>query len=244
MQLTRKCDSSHTRTSSVRRRSAPVSPIPHKTPVVNGTRSCPLSSSCASHRVGSFDGEACPTPYGPCIVRRSAYSRRELCSSMRPIDAFSGASAAISSRESGPALVCGSKPCCRANAHTDVMRSSHATRRSDRMRPTRVHLPTQHQDIGASLSTRDSRETQARLNRRQELFKRALDSLVSSEETRETVSRLNHCTPPASNLAPRRRTTCKTCPYFTWQFWIWFPHQEAPFSAAIAHTVRKFGMTI
>ena len=85
-------------------RSARVSPMPSRMPVVNGMRSSP---ACAHHLAGAAP-DPCRARCGgprPCSRRRGL-----MFSSIRPMLTLSGLSAAISSRVIRPALVCGSSP--------------------------------------------------------------------------------------------------------------------------------------
>ena len=89
--------------SSASIRSARVSPIPIRIPLVNGIRSSPASPIVSRRRAGTLSGEAqCGPPF--------AESRSEAVSSMIPIEAETGRSATSSSRVITPGLRCGSSP--------------------------------------------------------------------------------------------------------------------------------------
>jgi hypothetical protein len=82
-------------------RSARVSPIPIRIPVVNGTRASPARRSVSRRAAGSLSGEPkCGPP------RRD--SRSEVVSSIRPIDAAAGRRRAKSSPVRTPGFRCGS----------------------------------------------------------------------------------------------------------------------------------------
>ena len=84
-------------------RSARVSPMPMRMPVVNGTRSSPAAAIVARRAAGSLSGE-------PKCGRPRADSRSEVVSSIAPIDALTGRRARRSSRVSTPGFRCGSSP--------------------------------------------------------------------------------------------------------------------------------------
>ena len=85
-------------------RSSRVSPIPTSSPVVNGTDWRPASSSTRSRTAGSLSGD-------PKWARpRVSWSRREVVSSIIPIDGATGLSRPISSQLRTPGLRCGSSP--------------------------------------------------------------------------------------------------------------------------------------
>ncbi len=84
-------------------RSSRVSPIPMRIPLVNGIASSPASRIVSRRRAGTLSGEAqCGPPFSP--------SRSAVVSSMIPIDALTGLSAASSSRAITPGFRCGSSP--------------------------------------------------------------------------------------------------------------------------------------
>jgi hypothetical protein len=77
--------------------------MPSSNPEVNGTDNRPASSRVRSRTSGSLSGEfqcACPL----------SSSRREVVSSMIPIDADTGLSVAISVHDITPGLRCGNSP--------------------------------------------------------------------------------------------------------------------------------------
>mmetsp|Transcript_96406 Transcript_96406/g.311301 ORF Transcript_96406/g.311301 Transcript_96406/m.311301 type:complete len:287 (+) Transcript_96406:290-1150(+) len=108
-------------TSSACRRSEGVSPTPTSKPVVKGTRNSPACRSCATRTSGRLLGAKRCTPPGPS-------SDGAVCSSMRPMEAFTAARRCISARESGPTLVCGRKPSPRATEQMASARSAQAPR--------------------------------------------------------------------------------------------------------------------
>ncbi len=89
--------------SSASIRSARVSPIPIRIPVVNGIASSPASRIVSRRAAGRLSGEP------KCGPPRSE-SRSAAVSSMSPCDAVTSRSAASSSRVSTPGLACGSRP--------------------------------------------------------------------------------------------------------------------------------------
>ena len=83
--------------TSASSRSARVSPIPIRIPLVNGIRSSPANSIVSRRRAGSLSGEAqCGPPF--------AASRSAVVSSMIPIEAETGRSATSSSRLITPGI--------------------------------------------------------------------------------------------------------------------------------------------
>ena len=85
-------------------RSARVSPMPTSRPVVNGIDSRPASSRTRSRTSGSLSGE--PKWAWPF----SSNSRREVVSSIIPIEGETGLSRFSSSQVITPGLRCGSSP--------------------------------------------------------------------------------------------------------------------------------------
>ena len=90
--------------SMVSTRSSGVSPMPTRSPVVNGTPTRPASSSTRSRTAGSLSGEP---KWGPL---RSSNRRREVVSSIIPIDGATGLSRWRSDHDITPGLRCGSRP--------------------------------------------------------------------------------------------------------------------------------------
>ncbi len=90
--------------NTVSARSTRVSPIPTSSPEVNGTDSRPASSSTRSRTSGSLSGDPkCASPF-------VSKSRREVVSSIIPIDGDTGLRRVISSHDMTPGLRCGSRP--------------------------------------------------------------------------------------------------------------------------------------
>ena len=89
--------------ASASSRSARVSPIPTRIPVVNGMASSPAASRVASRRAGSLVGQRAWGPPGSC--RRS-----DSDSSIIPWEALTPRRAASSSGPRAPALAWGSSP--------------------------------------------------------------------------------------------------------------------------------------
>ena len=114
-------------------RSARVSPMPIRIPLVNGIPSSPASRIVSSRRAGTLSGDA---QWGP----PRAASRSAVDSSMIPIDAATGRSEASSSRDITPGLRCGSRPV------------SSSTRRAQRARYSSV--VAQPSDASSSRATR------------------------------------------------------------------------------------------
>ncbi len=85
-------------------RSARVSPIPTSRPLVNGIESRPASSSTRSRTAGSLSGE--PKWASPRVSNR----RRDVVSSIIPIDGDTGLSRFSSSHDITPGLRWGSRP--------------------------------------------------------------------------------------------------------------------------------------
>ena len=85
-------------------RSASVSPIPIRIPVVNGTADRPASSSTLSLTAGSLSG------LPKCGPARSVNSRDAVVSSIMPMDGATGFSRWKSCQVSTPGLRCGSNP--------------------------------------------------------------------------------------------------------------------------------------
>ena len=84
-------------------RSSRVSPMPIRIPVVNGTASSPASRIVSRRASGSLSGEP------KCGPPRSE-SRRDVVSSINPMDADTGRSSAMSSRVMTPGLTWGRSP--------------------------------------------------------------------------------------------------------------------------------------
>jgi hypothetical protein len=85
-------------------RSARVSPMPMRIPVVNGTPHRPASSRTRSRTAGSLSGlPKCGPPF-------SVNSRAAVVSSIIPIDGATGLSRWKSAHRSTPGLRCGSRP--------------------------------------------------------------------------------------------------------------------------------------
>ena len=78
--------------------------MPTSSPVVNGIESRPASSSTRSRTAGSLSGE--PKWASPLVSN----SRREVVSSIIPIEGETGLSRFISSHDMTPGLRCGSSP--------------------------------------------------------------------------------------------------------------------------------------
>ena len=78
--------------------------MPTSSPVVNGIESRPASSSTRSRTSGSLSGE--PKWASPLVSN----SRREVVSSIIPIDGETGLSRLSSSHDITPGLRCGSSP--------------------------------------------------------------------------------------------------------------------------------------
>ena len=78
--------------------------MPISRPVVNGTESRPASSSTRSRTSGSLSGE--PKCASPLVSK----SRRDVVSSIIPIEGETGLSRFISSHDITPGLRCGSSP--------------------------------------------------------------------------------------------------------------------------------------
>ncbi len=89
--------------ASASSRSARVSPMPTRMPVVKGIWSSPAASRVASRRAGSLVSQ------WKCGPPRSS-RRSESDSSIMPWLAVTGRSLASSSDDSAPALACGSSP--------------------------------------------------------------------------------------------------------------------------------------
>ncbi len=85
-------------------RSVSVSPMPTSRPVVNGIDSRPASSSTRSRTSGSLSGE--PKWASPLVSN----SRREVVSSIIPIEGETGLSRFSSSHDITPGLRCGNSP--------------------------------------------------------------------------------------------------------------------------------------
>ncbi len=85
-------------------RSAAVSPMPTRIPVVNGTAARPASSSTRSRTAGSLSGEPKCGPPG------SDHSRVEVVSSIIPMDGATGFSRSMSCQLITPGFRCGSRP--------------------------------------------------------------------------------------------------------------------------------------
>ena len=85
-------------------RSAMVSPIPTRIPVVNGIVLRPASSSTRSRSAGSLSGEPKCAPPGSVKILV------EVVSSIIPIDGATGLRRCISSQLITPGFRCGSKP--------------------------------------------------------------------------------------------------------------------------------------
>ena len=90
--------------NTVSARSARVSPIPTSSPEVNGTDSRPASSSTRNRTSGSLSGD--PKCASPLVSK----SRREVVSSIIPIDGETGLRRVISSHDMTPGLRCGNNP--------------------------------------------------------------------------------------------------------------------------------------
>ena len=84
-------------------RSSRVSPMPMRIPVVKGTESAPAAAMVASRTAGTLSGE--PKWGPPCRHRRF-----EVLSSIRPWDAETRLSPAISSAVITPAFTWGRRP--------------------------------------------------------------------------------------------------------------------------------------
>ena len=78
--------------------------MPTSSPVVNGIDSRPASSSTRSRTSGSLSGD--PKWASPLVSK----SRREVVSSIIPIDGETGLSRLSSSHDITPGLRCGSSP--------------------------------------------------------------------------------------------------------------------------------------
>ena len=78
--------------------------MPTSSPEVNGTASRPASSRTRSRTAGSLSGE----PW--CASPRVSKSRREVVSSIIPIDGATGLSRFSSSHDITPGFRCGSSP--------------------------------------------------------------------------------------------------------------------------------------
>ena len=98
------CLATRRRAKTVSARSAIVSPMPTSSPDVNGTDSRPASSSTRSRTSGSLSGD--PKCASPLVSK----SRRDVVSSIIPIDGETGLSRVISSHDMTPGLTCGSSP--------------------------------------------------------------------------------------------------------------------------------------
>ena len=85
-------------------RSASVSPMPSRIPVVNGTLLRPASSSTRSRTAGSLSG------LPKCGPPRSVNSRSAVVSSIMPMDGATGLSRWKSCQLSTPGFRCGSSP--------------------------------------------------------------------------------------------------------------------------------------
>jgi hypothetical protein len=85
-------------------RSRTVSPMPIRMPVVKGTLERPASSSTRSRTAGSLSGE--PKWASPL----SSKSRRDVVSSIIPMDGATGFSRCMSCQLMTPGLRCGSSP--------------------------------------------------------------------------------------------------------------------------------------
>ncbi len=85
-------------------RSATVSPMPTRIPVVNGTPTRPASSRTLSRTAGSLSGDP------KCAWPGSVNNRREVVSSIIPIDGATGLRRCRSDHDMTPGLRCGSSP--------------------------------------------------------------------------------------------------------------------------------------
>ena len=97
-------------------RSASVSPMPIRIPVVNGTFDRPASSSTRSRTAGSLSGEPKCAPCG------SVNSRVEVVSSIMPIDGATGLSRCRSAHDNTPGFRCGNNP-VRSNTRIAIART-------------------------------------------------------------------------------------------------------------------------
>mmetsp|Transcript_135294 Transcript_135294/g.289285 ORF Transcript_135294/g.289285 Transcript_135294/m.289285 type:complete len:250 (-) Transcript_135294:25-774(-) len=107
--------------SSASNRSLGASPMPTRRPVVNGICNSPACRNCSKRTLGCLLGAKRCTPPGPS-------KEGEVCSNIKPIDALRAFKRSISTRESGPTLVCGRRPKSRTRSQISSTRLAQAAR--------------------------------------------------------------------------------------------------------------------